>query len=69
MNSLFRNLVVQFREFYKNLTPVKRVSMAVASLIVVASAFFMIVMVSGTDYVPLLTNVPSDQTALICASR
>ena len=65
MNSLFRNLIVQFRGFYKNLTPVKRVSMIAASMIVFVSAAFMIVMVSGTDYQPLLTNIPSDQTALI----
>lgn len=65
MNSLFRNLIVQFRGFYRNLTPVKRVSMIAASMIVLVSASFMIVMVSGTDYQPLLTNVPSDQTALI----
>ncbi|MEK7355208.1 MAG: flagellar basal-body MS-ring/collar protein FliF [Bdellovibrionota bacterium] len=65
MNNLFRSLIVQFREFYKNLTPVKRFSMLFASLIVGASAFFMIFMVSGTDFVPLLTNVPADQTAQI----
>ena len=65
MNGLFRNLVVQFREFYKNLTPVKRFSMMIASIIVMASALFMVVMVSGTDYTPLLTNIPSDQTSQI----
>ncbi len=65
MNGLFRNLVVQFREFYKNLTPVKRFSMMFASIVVMASALFMIVMVSGTDYTPLLTNIPSDQTSQI----
>ncbi len=65
MNGLFRNLVVQFREFYKNLTPVKRFSMMIAFIIVMASALFMVVMVSGTDYTPLLTNIPSDQTSQI----
>jgi flagellar M-ring protein FliF len=65
LQALFRNLIVQFREFYKNLTPVKRFSMMFASMIVLASAIFMLAMLSGTDYVPLLTNVPSDQTALI----
>lgn len=65
MQNLFRNLIVQFREFYKNLTPVKRFSMLFASMIVLASAGFMMVMVSGSDFVPLLTNVPSDQVALI----
>lgn len=65
MNGLFRNLVVQFREFYKNLTPVKRFSMMIAFIIVMASALFMVVMVSGTDYTSLLTNIPSDQTSQI----
>ena len=65
MNDLFRNLVVQFREFYKGLTPVKRLSMLSATAVVALSAVFMAVMVSGTDFVPVLTNVPQDQTATI----
>jgi flagellar M-ring protein FliF len=65
VNGLFRNLVVQFREFYKNLTPTKRMSMLLASVIVFLSAIFMLVMVSGQDYVPLLTDIPSDQTAMV----
>lgn len=65
MQGLFRSLIVQFREFYKNLTPMKRMSMIVASAIVVVSAAFMLVMVSGTDYVPLLRDIPSDQTAIV----
>ena len=65
MNSLFRNLVQQFREFYKALTPVKRFSMLSASAIVVAASLFMLIMVSGSDYVPVLTNIPADQTAVI----
>jgi flagellar M-ring protein FliF len=65
MQGLFRSLIVQFREFYKNLTPMKRVSMIVASMVVLISAAFMMVMVSGTDYVPLLKDVPSDQVAML----
>lgn len=65
MNNLWRNLVVQFREFYKNLTPVKRVSMLVATMVVLATGAFMLVMVSGQDFVPLMTEVPADQTAII----
>jgi flagellar M-ring protein FliF len=65
VNNLLRNLVVQFREFYKNLTPTKRMAMTVATLIVFASGVFMVVMISGTEYAPLLTNVPADQTASI----
>jgi flagellar M-ring protein FliF len=65
VNNLWRNLVVQFREFYKNLTPVKRVSMLVATMVVLATGAFMLVMVSGQDFVPLMTEVPADQTAVI----
>lgn len=65
MNNLFRNLIVQFREFYKGMTPVKRMSMLAASGIVVLAGGFMVAMVTGTDFVPLFTNIPSDQTALI----
>lgn len=65
MNNVFKGLAAQFREFYKNLTPTKRVSMLVATLIVMAAATFMLIMVSGTDYVPLFTEIPNDQTAVI----
>ena len=65
MQALFRSLIVQFREFYKNLTPMKRMSMVAASAIVLISGAFMLAMVSGTDYVPLLKDVPADQTAPI----
>lgn len=65
MQNLIRSLIVQFREFYKNLTPMKRMSMTVASIIVLASIGIMLVMVSGTDYAPLLRDIPEDQTALI----
>lgn len=65
MQNLFRNLLVQFREFYKTLTPLKRVAIGVSSVIVLAAAGFMAMMVSGNDFVPLFQNVPSDQTALI----
>lgn len=65
MNNLFKTLVLQFREFYKNLTPIKRVSIAAASFIVLASAVFMITMVSGADYQPLYTNLPPEQAAQV----
>lgn len=57
--------MLQFRDFYKNLTPTRRVSMAVAFFIVMAAGVFMLVMVSGTTYSPLFTDIPTDQTALI----
>lgn len=65
MQGLFQNLFIQFRDFYKNLTPVKRMSMIAVTVIVLATAGMMTLMMAGTDYVPLLTNIPSDQTALV----
>ena len=60
MQSLFRNLIVQFREFYKNLTPTKRVSVLAATIIAVLAIFLLLFMTSGKDFVPLLTNIPND---------
>lgn len=65
MQSLFQNLFVQFRDFYANLTPVKRMSMIAITLIVFATAGMMALMMASTDYVPVLTNVPADQTAVV----
>ena len=65
MNSFIRNIVLQFREFYKNLTPTKRVSMTIATLVVAFSALFMIFMVSGKEYQPLYTNIAADQLPMI----
>ena len=65
MGSLFRSLAVQFREFYKNLTPTKRMSMMVATVIVVLAAMVVAVMLSGTDYAVVLDGVPADQTAIV----
>lgn len=65
MQSLFQNLFVQFRDFYANLTPVKRMSMIAITVIVFATAGMMALMMASAEYVPVLTNVPSDQTAVV----
>lgn len=67
MNKLFGGLIIQFREFFKNLGPTKRLSVIAVSLIALATGITMMIMVSGKDYVPLLTNVPSDQVSTIIA--
>jgi flagellar M-ring protein FliF len=58
-------LVTQFQEFYKTLTPIKRMSMVVVSAIVVVSIVIVVLMVSGTNHVVLLKNIPPDQLPLI----
>lgn len=65
MQQLFGHLLAQFKEFYKNLTPVKRLSIAASSVIFIITLVVVSVMVSGTNYAPLFTNVPSDQLAII----
>lgn len=65
MNTFFASLSNQFREFFRGLGPTKRMSIIAATLVFVVAGVVMTVMVSGRDYVTLLTNVPSDQVALI----
>ncbi|MCB0368881.1 MAG: flagellar M-ring protein FliF, partial [Bdellovibrionales bacterium] len=65
MNKLFAGLVLQYREFFKNLGPTKRVSILMVSGILAVALISIVLMISGKDYVPLLTNVPPDQMPLI----
>lgn len=61
MNKLFGHLVTQFRNFYKNLTPVKRLSVTAASVIAVVGLFVITMMLTGTSHTPLFTNISPEQ--------
>lgn len=61
MNKLVSHLIAQFREFYRLLTPVKRFAVIGSALIVVIAAAVVSMMVTGSSYAPLFTNVPQDQ--------
>lgn len=61
MSKLFAGLIIQFREFFKNLGPTKRFSVAIVGLIAAVSFVSIFLMMSGNEYVALLTNVPNDQ--------
>jgi flagellar M-ring protein FliF len=67
VNKIIGGLVLQFREFFKNLGPTKRLSVVAVSVIAVAAIATMAIMATGRDYVALLTNVPSDQVSTIIA--
>ncbi|MCX7977401.1 MAG: flagellar basal-body MS-ring/collar protein FliF [Bdellovibrionaceae bacterium] len=67
MNRVIGGLIVQFREFFKSLGPTKRMAVIAATIITVAAGVTMILMVSGKDYVPLFSNIPSDQVSTIIA--
>ena len=61
MGKLFSHLIAQFRQFYKNLTPVKRLSVMAASLVAVIGVVVITMMVTGSNHVPLFTNIAPDQ--------
>lgn len=65
MNKIFGGLVVQFREFFKNLGPTKRLSVIAVTVIAAVALFTMLFMASGKDYVPLFTNIPTEQVSTI----
>jgi flagellar M-ring protein FliF len=65
LNKVFGSLIVQFRDYFKNLGPTKRMSVIVASVVAFVALVVMTVMVSGKDYTTLLTNVPSEQLSSI----
>ncbi|MBO9666250.1 MAG: flagellar M-ring protein FliF [Bdellovibrio sp.] len=67
MNKIFGGLVVQFREFFKNLGPTKRLSVIAVTVIAVVALMTMMFMASGKDYVPLFTNIPTEQVSTIVA--
>lgn len=61
MNKLFSHLIVQFREYFKGLTPVKRTSIVGATFVAIAGVAVLLSMVSGSNFVPLFSNVAADQ--------
>lgn len=65
MDKLFGNLVVQFREFYKTLTPVKRVSIIGSALVFLITMVVVSLMLSGANHEVLFRNVPTDQLAIV----
>lgn len=65
MDKIFGGLILQFREFLKNLGPTKRLSVVAVSVIALAAIATMVFMVSGRDYAALFTGIPDDQVAMI----
>ncbi len=65
MNKLFGSIILQFQEFFKGLGPTKRLSIVATGVIVAIALVVIAIMMSGKDYAPLLTNVPSEQLSSI----
>lgn len=65
MSKLIQSLITQFRNFYKNLTPTKRMSMIASVGIVLAAITVVSVMMSGTSYVPMMKDVSADNLPIV----
>ncbi len=65
MGRLFSSLMAQFKNFYKNLTPTKRMSMLAATFMVFISAVVVVVMMSGTTFVTLMRDVSAENLPLV----
>lgn len=65
MGKIIGSLVLQFREFFRSLGPTKRMSIIAAMVIAFLSAVVITFMVTGKDYVPLLTKVTGEQLPII----
>lgn len=67
MSKFFESIFAQFREFYRSLTPTRRVAVAISAIVLLSTIGIMGVMMSKVTYVPFLKNVPSDQLATVIA--
>jgi len=65
MQKFFGHLVTQFREFFKSLTPVKRMSVMASGVVIVVAMFLLVGILMGTDHAPLFRDVPPEQLPLI----
>ncbi len=65
MNRLFGSLFAQFNEFYKGLSPTKRMSLMGSLVVGLIAILFFIGLIGGQDYVPLFKNIPSDQVSTL----
>lgn len=65
MQNFFKTFIAQIQDFFGGLTPIKRMSL-MASVGVGLAAFTTILMMSsGSDYSPLLSNVPPEQVSTV----
>jgi flagellar M-ring protein FliF len=65
MMKLWQSLIIQFKNFYKNLTPTKRLSMVASIGVVLAAITIVMVMMSGTSYVPMMKDLTAENLPII----
>ncbi|MCC6278015.1 MAG: flagellar M-ring protein FliF [Oligoflexia bacterium] len=65
MDKLLQKLAQQIRDFYMNLTPIKRASVITASFIIIMTFIVVGMMVTGRSFTPLFENVPVEHVPMI----
>ncbi len=65
MDKVFGNMLSQFKEYFKTLTPIKRASILASVAIAFVAIAVAGLMVSKTNYAVLLRDVPSEQLPLV----
>lgn len=68
MNNILNVLVGQMRSYFKSLPPIKRNVLVLSSIVAVVGLVLASVILSKKDYVPLFTNITSDQIPVIMAN-
>lgn len=67
LNKYISLLIAQFKGFYKDLSPTKRMSLMLSMAMVIGTFVVVGVLVSGKGYSPLFTKVPPDQLPVVVA--
>jgi flagellar M-ring protein FliF len=65
LQTFMNSLVAQFKQFYKNLTPTKRISVLAVVVIAISSTMVIVLMVTGRTYTPLFKDIQNDQIATV----
>lgn len=65
MQSFIKTFIAQIQGFFSSLTPVKRFSLVASFAVTLAAIATILLMSSGSDYSPLLSNIPPDQIPTI----
>lgn len=65
MQDFFKTFFAQIQGFFGGLTPIKRMSLIVSMAIGMAAMATILLMSTGSDYSPLLTNVPPEQVSTV----
>jgi flagellar M-ring protein FliF len=65
LQDFFKTFIAQIQDFFGGLTPIKRASLMASIGVGLAAIATILMMSAGSDYAPLLTNVPPEQVSTV----